>query len=134
MDHPAIFSATLGLSHPWQVTAVTIVKEEGRLDITVAYAAGSLPCPECGRHRPCHVSESETWEHGDFFSYQTFLHARVPRAERCSCGNDAPIGRPWCRGGSKFVLVEDEGGIAQEPRRGREKVECGGKEGVSPGH
>jgi len=35
MELSAILSATLGLSHPWQVTSVAVNKDERRLDIVV---------------------------------------------------------------------------------------------------
>lgn len=108
MEHPAIFSATLGLSHPWHVTSVALASDERRLDITVDYAAGSFPCPHCGSERPWHSSESETWVHGDFFRYLTYLHARVPLVERCPCGTEVPVRRPWSRAGSRFRLVGDQ--------------------------
>jgi len=101
MEQLAIFSGTLGLSPPWQVTSVSFARESNRLDITVHYEqANSLTCPVCGAPGAIcpFESETETWFHEDFLNYATYLHARVPRLS-CSCG-DLP--RPWCRAGSKF--------------------------------
>ena len=104
MDQPAIFSATLGLSHPWKVIAVSFTKEENRLDITVDYAHGSVfTCPQCGSDGKTCYSETETWYHDDFLRYATYLHARVPRIE-CCCGIST-VDRPWSRPGSKFSLL-----------------------------
>src|SRR5690349_15154033 len=107
MDHPAIFSATLGLSHPWQVVDVSFAKEERRLDIIVDYAHSNVAaCPHCGNARQYHGSETETWFHSDFFRFATYLHARIPNMEKCCCGSQHLVDRPWCRTGSKFTLVE----------------------------
>ena len=104
VEHPEIFSATLGLSDPWQITHVTLSREEKRLDITVDYAHdGTFPCPRCGKKvKTCKV-ENETWFHDNFFRFATYLHARVPYIE-CCCGL-CPVERPWSRAGSKFSLI-----------------------------
>jgi len=104
-EHPPIFSATLGLSHPWQITAVAFSKEGKRMDITVDFVHGStFSCPNCGaKGIPCDA-ESETWHHNNFFRYAAYLHARVPHVD-CACCGKKPVERPWTRVGSKFPLV-----------------------------
>ena len=105
MQHPEIFSATLGLHHPWQITDVTFAKEEGRLDITVALAGeGVIICPTCGQEGATCATARETWFHADFFRYQTYLHACVPNVE-CSCCGVSQLERPWSRAGSRFALL-----------------------------
>ena len=106
MEQPSIFSATLGLSHPWKVTAVTYASNENRLDITVDFDLDSqLRCPCCGKDLAPGEVTQEVWYHDDFLRYSTYLHARVPQI-RCSCGRTFPIERPWSRPGSKFALVQ----------------------------
>ncbi len=108
MEQPAIFSATLGLSHPWQITSVSFSKDEKRLDITVAFAHnGNLACPTCGAEGSSQEAMSETWYHNDFFRYATYLHARVPRSE-CTCCGIFTVTRPWSREGSRFSLIATE--------------------------
>jgi hypothetical protein len=106
MEQLAIFSATLGLSPPWQVISVAFAKETNRMDICVEYLQGNqLTCPVCGTQGPtCHAeSQTEVWYHDDFFSYATYLHALVPHL--ACCGRSVPLERPWCRAGSKFARV-----------------------------
>src|SRR6185369_5549579 len=105
MDQMAIFSATLGLSLPWQVTSVSFDRESNRLDIKVQYTQGSpLVCPICGAQGVICASEAEeTWYHKDFLRSATYLHALVPHVA-CCCGV-VPLKRPWCRSGSKFSLL-----------------------------
>lgn len=102
----AIFSATLGLSAPWQVTSATFAKESNRLDINIEYApVTSIDCPFCGKPVSSLPSETmlEVWHHEDFFRYTTYLHAKVP-VMTC-CGRSFPQERPWSRVGSKFFRL-----------------------------
>jgi len=103
MGQLALFSGTLGLSPPWQVTSVTFAKETNRLDINVEYRQLTpLVCPHCGAEGArCTEEEDEIWFHADFFHYATYLHARVPRLSCCY----AALPRPWCRLGSLFAQV-----------------------------
>lgn len=107
MEQPAIFSATLGLSHPWHVTGVVIAHEDNRMDIKVDFYQGNcFICPCCGSVRPPHSVQRETWFHRDFFHYTTYLHARVPRAS--CCGSSLTLERPWAREGSRFSLLQEQ--------------------------
>jgi transposase len=106
MEQPAIFSATLGLSHPWKVTAVAFVREENRLDITIDFDLGNrIRCAHCGHDVIPARGEDEIWHHDDFLCYSTYLHARIPHIE-CPCGNIFPVERPWSRAGSKFTPLQ----------------------------
>jgi transposase len=109
MELPAIVSATLGLSPPWQVITITFAEDGQRLDITVAFGiSGDCRCPRCGASgQTCYTAATdETWYHRDFFRHATYLHTRVPHIE-CCCGRH-PVERPWARSGSKFVNLSAE--------------------------
>jgi hypothetical protein len=116
MDHPAIFSATLGLSHPWHIVSVTFGGEGNRMDISLDVYLGNLfTCPTCGTQKAPSFSEAEVWFHEDFFRYATYLHARVPRIECCDVIVAAE--RPWSRSGSKFGrLLRNQGATVSIPR------------------
>ena len=104
-NNATIFSATLGLFHPWRVISVTFAKEEKRLDIDIDVSRGStFVCAACGAEMETCEIQNETWYHQDFFSYETYLHARVPLVECCCCGV-LPAERPWSRAGSKFIQL-----------------------------
>lgn len=107
MDDTSIFSATLGLSHPWHITTVHLASTEKRLDISVSYTARSgFICPHCGSLIHACRDASETWRHDDFFSYDTFLHATVPMLNCTDCG-EVSVERPWARANSKFTQVNN---------------------------
>lgn len=103
MELPEIFSATLGISAPWEITGVSFEPGENRLDIKIAFLVNeAVLCPYCGSiHSSCNAVE-ETWVHQDFLSHVTYLHTRIPRVQCC---RPVPIERPWSRPGSRFQLV-----------------------------
>ena len=84
-----LFGAALGIASPWEVTAVEFNKESSRLDITLDFQRGALfPCPICGTQSPVHNTTEKVRRHLNFFQYEAYLHARVPRV-RCpnsDCG------------------------------------------------
>jgi len=104
MELPSIYSATLGLAHPWNVTSVEFADDMKRLDITVVYIANdSLSC-KCGSGVQWLWTALETWHHDDFFRFNTYLHARVPRFTCSACGG-SEVEKPWSRKGSRFSLT-----------------------------
>jgi len=107
IEQMAIFSATLGLSPPWQVTGASFAGESNRLDLNIEYAHSTpLDCPVCGRSGTGVPVETavEIWYHEDFLRYATYLHAQVPLMT-CCCGGKIPLERPWSRPGSKFARL-----------------------------
>ncbi len=96
----------MGLVPPWQVTQCTFDPEQGRLDIGIDFVrGGTFPCPECGREGcKAYDTEEHTWRHLNFFQYETYLHARVPRVQCETCGTKV-VNVPWARPGSGFTLL-----------------------------
>src|SRR5512138_3683975 len=103
-----LFSATLGLSSPWRITAVSFSDAENRLDMTVDFQQGcDVTCPLCGSEADLLDSSLETWHHDDFFRFSAFLHALVPRIHcHKGCGI-RKIKVPWARAGSRFTLLPE---------------------------
>lgn len=107
MNQEALFSAALGITPPWEVTAVTFSKEQKRLDISIDFPRGStFACPVCGEAAKAYDTTEETWRHLNFFQYEAYLHARVPRVNcpNSGCGIKK-ISVPWARAGSGFTLL-----------------------------
>lgn len=106
MQQTAIFSDTLGLFPPWEVTTVAFSREEHRLDITVSFDySNRTVCPDCGTAVVPIPGATEIWYHGDFFQHPTYLYAQIPRLD-CLCGRQLVIERPWSRPGSRFALLQ----------------------------
>jgi len=107
MQPEALFGLALGIVSPWEVTAVEFNKESSRLDIVIDFQRGTLfPCPVCGAMSPVHDTTEKQWRHLNFFQYEAYLKARVPRVKcpNSDCGvKQVPV--PWSRAGSGFTLL-----------------------------
>jgi transposase len=107
MQPEALFAMALGIVSPWEVTEVSFSTESNRLDITIDFQRGaSFVCPVCGAPAPAYDTTEKTWQHLNFFQYEAYLHARVPRV---NCPNEGcgvkQIQVPWARAGSGFTLL-----------------------------
>src|ERR1039457_6157384 len=107
MQPEALFGMALGIVPPWEVTEVSFSKESNRLDITIDFQRGaSFLCPVCGAPTPAYDTTEKTWQHLNFFQYEAYLHARVPRV---NCPNEdcgvKQVQVPWARAGSGFTLL-----------------------------
>jgi transposase len=102
-----LFAAALGVTPPWEVEGIEFSKEDKRLDIKIGFRRGAtFPCPVCGTAAPVHDTHEKTWRHLNFFQFDAYLTARVPRVK---CPNtdhgvkQVPV--PWGRAGSGFTLL-----------------------------
>lgn len=103
-----LFQLALGLAPPWEVVSCEFSLEERRIDIGIDFPRGSaFPCPECGRGGcKAHDTERKTWRHLNFFQFEAYLSARVPRVKCGDCGVKL-VKAPWSRAGSGFTLLFD---------------------------
>jgi transposase len=107
MQPEMLFGMALGIAPPWEVTEVIFSKESSRLDITIDFQKGAtFPCPVCGAPATAYDTTEKEWRHLNFFQYEAYLHARVPRVK---CPNKAcgvkQVQVPWARAGSGFTLL-----------------------------
>ena len=101
-----LLQLALGLTPPWTVTRSDFDPDAKRLDIQIDFTPGSrFPCPNCGAADcPAYDTERMTWRHLNFFQYQAWLNARVPRLRCDTCGiRKAHV--PWARPDSGFTLL-----------------------------
>ena len=102
----SLFTAALGLQAPWVVEKVDLDTARHRIDFEVACSAKRLACPSCGAaDQPIHDRNRRSWRHLDFFQYEAWLHAGVPRVECSSCVKTSQVVVPWAREGSGFTLL-----------------------------
>jgi transposase len=105
MNQPEIFSATIGLSLPWEMTAVSISELEKRIDFTVDFTHNSgIACPCCGITGTTGGVEPETWVNINYLGHIAYLHAQVPYI-LCDCCGSKQVDRPWARAGSGFTRI-----------------------------
>jgi transposase len=101
-----LFQLALGLTPPWHVVSCEFDMAKHRLDIEIDFPRGSLfACPVCGREGcPAYDTERHSWRHLNFFQYEAYLTARVPRVSCGDCGIKT-VEVPWTRSGSGFTLL-----------------------------
>ena len=77
-----------------------------RIDFEVGCQGALLACPQCGAAaQPVHDRLRRSWRHLDFFQFEAWLHADVPRVGCAACGKTSQVVVPWAREGSGFTLL-----------------------------
>lgn len=108
-----LFTTALGLTSPWEVEKVELNTAKRRIDFEVAYRAKRHTCPACGAlDQGIHDRVRREWRHLDFFQYEAWLHADVPRVKCGACGKTSQVAVPWAREGSGFTLLFEALGLA----------------------
>ncbi|MCF6266274.1 MAG: ISL3 family transposase [Desulfuromusa sp.] len=107
MNSESLFTAALGLASPWQVQDIQFDLEAGRIDFKVGFTSGAkFSCPNCeASEQGVHDTRERTWRHLNFFQYQAFIHADLPRVRCTECGKTLQVKPPWSRPGSGFSLL-----------------------------
>ena len=101
-----LFTTALGLKAPWVVEDVELNTAKRRIDFQVVSHAKQLACPVCGKaDQGVHDRVARSWRHLDFFQYEAWLHAQVPRIQCGGCGKTTQVAVPWAREGSGFTLL-----------------------------
>ena len=102
----ALFTSALGLQPPWRVEDVKLDVQRKRIDFEVSCPAALLACPACGADsQPVHDRLRRAWRHLDFFQFEAWLHADVPRVACAACAKTTQLGVPWARAGSGFTAA-----------------------------
>ena len=102
----ALFQLALGIAPPWQVTDIVFSQEEQRLDIYLTYHRNlQFPCVSCKQLLFLYDTVKRTWRHLNFFQYDTYLHAEVPRVQCSDCRTTKNVAVPWARSNSGFTLL-----------------------------
>ena len=106
MKDVQVFEIALGLKKPWYIESIELDADRNRLDIRVDFTKGAkFSCPSCGTENRCvHDTAERTWRHLDFFQFETYVTARVPRVKCGTCGVHQ-VCVPWAREGSGFTLL-----------------------------
>lgn len=102
----SLFTSALGLSAPWRVEKVKLDTASRRIDFDLTCDAKRLACPLCGlADQGIHDRQKREWRHLDFFQYEAWLHAEVPRVACSGCGKTTQVQVPWAREGSGFTAL-----------------------------
>ena len=102
----SLFTSALGLQAPWSVEKVELDTSRRRIDFQLSGQAKRLPCPQCNApEQGVHDRLDREWRHLDFFQFEAWLHAEVPRVACSACGKTSQIDVPWAREGSGFTAL-----------------------------
>lgn len=103
----ALFQAALGLTPPWQVSSIRFEGDPPQLWIELRFAKGAhFRCPDCGQEElGAYDTQPRKWRHMNFFQYECYLEADVPRVKCSRCGGVHQVTVPWARPGSGFTLL-----------------------------
>ena len=109
----ALFTTALGLQPPWHVAKVELNTAKRRIDFEVEHTGRRAACPACGfEHQLIHDRVRRSWRHLDFFQFEAWLHAEVPRVQCSGCGKTTQLPVPWAREGSGFTLLFEALGLS----------------------
>lgn len=106
VDIEGLFTSALGLVLPWEVDKVDLDTTRRRIDFEVRCSVKALACPHCGAaEQRIHDRLRRSWRHLDFFQFEAWLHADVPRVVCTGCAKTSQVGVPWAREGSGFTAL-----------------------------
>jgi transposase len=81
-------------------------EDHGPLTFKLTCDAKYLACPLCHKaDQSIHDRLERQWRHLDFFQYEAWLHAEVPRIVCSGCGKTTQMEVPWAHEGSGFTLL-----------------------------
>ncbi len=107
MDEASLFTSALGLQSPWEVVDVHFSGFERRIDFQVAFEQGArFVCPACGSEgQPAHDTLEREWRHLNFFQFEAYIQARIPRVRCAQCGKTTQVAVPWARPQAGFTQL-----------------------------
>ncbi|WP_200873662.1 helix-turn-helix domain-containing protein [Candidatus Magnetobacterium casense] len=102
-----LFEQALNIQLPWKVTSIDFKKVEKVIDIHIDFTRGSIfKCSKCGNNSKAYDTTEKKWRHLNFFEYESYIIARVPRTDCNECGV-LQIEIPWARSGADFTYLFD---------------------------
>ena len=121
MNNTSLFTAALQLEYPWKVTNVEFLPDKDKaskmtLHITIGFEKGakfifynedgSICADENGNpiEYTAHDTVDRTWRHLNFFQYETYIHAKMPKVSDGQ-GHCPTVKAPWVRKNSGFTLL-----------------------------
>ena len=104
-----LFAKALLIEKPWFVDKIEFDQGKGRLDITIDFERGSMFLFEdkslsINGYFKAYDTTEKTWRHLNFFQYECYLHARIPRID---AGNGVirQVKAPWEGLSNGFTLL-----------------------------
>jgi len=91
-----IFQTALHIEAPWFIKSIDFNEAKKRLDIQIDFKRGAKfsPQDEPDKSYSAYDTVEKTWKHLNFFEYECYLNARVPRVKNDE-GKTRLITPPW---------------------------------------
>lgn len=108
MRDTELYQMLLGLTPPWEVTAVNLTQAVadhplGEVAVRVHWRPDvALLCPNCGQAAARYDSRSRRWRHLNTLQWKTFIRAEIPRVDCPTCGVKQ-VRVAWAEDGSRFT-------------------------------
>ena len=108
MRDTELYQMLLGLTPPWEVSAVNIAPASadrplGEIAVEVAWRSQTpLVCPSCGQGVARYDSRPRRWRHLNTMQWKTFITADVPRVNCPTCGVKQ-VRVAWAEDASRFT-------------------------------
>lgn len=108
MRDTELYQTLLGLTAPWEVTAVNVTKAAagrplGEVAVEVRWRPEvALVCPSCGQAGPGYDARPRRWRHLNTMQWKTFITAEVPRLNCLKCGVKQ-VRVAWAEDASRFT-------------------------------
>ncbi len=104
-----LFAKALMVEKPWYVHEVQFDQQAGKLEIWIDFERGSTFYYEdkelgISGHFKAYDTVQKTWRHLNFFQYQCFLHAWIPRVD-IGDGKVRQVQAPWEGHTAGFTLL-----------------------------
>jgi transposase len=109
MTQKELFAAALMIEKPWFIQKIGFDQQQGKLDIWIDFERGSVfyyKDEELGieGHFKAYDTAQKTWRHLNFFQYQCYLHAWIPRVD-IDNGKVRQVHAPWEGQTTGFTLL-----------------------------
>jgi len=102
------YAMSLQLKEPWKLVHIEFDEEDEAWHLFIDFERGArFACPLCGEMCAAHDTEMKKWRHLDFWTWKTYMHARVPRTGCDACKKVTLVPVPWARTTSHFTLLFD---------------------------
>ncbi len=102
-----LFEQALNIQLPWKVKSVDFKETEKVINIHIDFERGSIfKCGKCGTDSKAYDTTEKKWRHLNFFQYESYIIARVPRTDCKECGV-LLVDVPWARRSSDCTYLFD---------------------------
>jgi len=110
MTQKELFAAALMIEKPWFIQEIKLDQQSGKLEIWIDFERGSAFYYEnqelgVSGYFKAYDTTQKSWRHLNFFQYQCYLHAWIPRVDTGSKDKIKQVHAPWEGHSAGFTLM-----------------------------